>query len=203
MFIGSVGVIFLLLLGQIQFLNPIVQIAHFAYASILGSFIILSQFFKIKQLEKTTYILLSLLLLIYAISAIILTTGFKNTQLTEPVNEQYAMDDKDFLKTFYLMEDGESYYSAFASAIISDARFTSAPKDLTTWRFPTVFYFWKLVADNGNQIRIIFLTLSILSLFCSYLVVKKFVPPPNSSTLALFSNALFFGGFFEPFISFY
>lgn len=178
MFVKNGIILFLLFLGLIKPLNPLIQIANLAYASLLGSFVISTQFFKIKLLQKTTLILVSLLLLIYTIAATILSNELKNTQLKEPVNEKYEIDTQIFLKTYYLMEKGQGYYRAFASAFILDSRFEQVPKDSYAWRFPTTFYFWKLVAQNGYQIRIIFLTLSVMSLFCSYLLVKKFVPPP-------------------------
>lgn len=96
----------------------------------------------------------------------------------EPVNKTYISDELDHLKTFYLMKTGLGYYQArylSQKNTAGDEAERIWKKDLWGWRLPLVFYFWKIIANNGAGIFLGFIILSITSLICSYFIALKFV----------------------------
>jgi|SRR3989344_62038 len=181
-------ILFLLSLGLIRPLHSFVLITNLINLSLLGWLTL-----NIIQ-ERTIYLLLLFLLITYIGTAAIFLNKLGPSYLQEPVNEHYAIDQAVFLKTFYLMKKGESYYEAFASAMTYDSRFESAPKDSIAWRTPTIFYFWKLIAQNGQHLKIIFLTFSTLSIACVYFLLRKFVPPQTALLSSYLIIPYFLGG---------
>ena len=163
-------VISLLFLGQIKEENLIIQLINFGSFLMLGSFI-LSNWPQKNILRNTSLMLITFLMLMYSILAIPFLNKASNISLDEPVG--CTSDTQDFLKTFYIMKQGIDYYHAFSLALINCGGFQQAPKDSTGWRLPTSFYLWKLFARNGQQIRITFLTFSLMAILCSYLLMKK------------------------------
>lgn len=187
-------IIFLLILGLVGNYNPFLQFINLIFASLLGGYIILSDFPVFKSSEKISLVLLSVLLLIYTVSTIIFSGITPDPDLLEPRDESYSIDVKDNLKTYYLMESGENYYTAYANAIIKDSRFDKP--HTYHWRLPSAFYFWTTLANNGSQVRTLYSALSLLSLVSAYLLLKRYVGP----TIALLSPYLlmpyFYSGFF-------
>lgn len=187
-------ILFLIILGLIDTNNTFVRLINAIFAPILGSYIVSTRLTKSSFSEKTPLILLAFLLLIFTLSATLSSGETPISELKEPLDEKYSIDVKDNLKTYYLMENGMGYYTAYANAIINDSRFDKP--HTYHWRFPTTFYFWTTLANNANQIRTLYLTFSMFSLVSAYFLLKKFVGP----TLALLSPYLlmpyFYSGFF-------
>lgn len=163
-------VLSLLFLGQIKEENFLIQLVNFGSFLVLGSFILSSRSQK-NILRNISLMILTLLVLMYSILAISVINKSINISLDEPVS--CTSDEQDFLKTFYLMKKGLGYYNSYASALVNCGGFQQAPKDSASWRFPTSFYLWKLLAQNGKQIRIIFLIFSLITMLSSYLLMKK------------------------------
>lgn len=94
--------------------------------------------------------------------------------LSEPISGGYRSDEYVFLKTFYLMKDGSGYYHAYQNAFNQNAAATILEPEVFTWRLPTVFYLWKTVSHDGNDIFSLFVTMMFLSLVSIYFVLKRF-----------------------------
>lgn len=94
---------------------------------------------------------------------------------SEPANGGYRSDESIFLKTFYLMKQGNSYYSSFKYASENGSRKINLTHDASLWRFPTIFYVWSLTSHEGFQIFNLFWTLVLISLILIYLILRKFV----------------------------
>lgn len=118
----------------------------------------------------------------------------------EPV--KHWSDEMVFLRTFQFMRKGINYYQAIQQATIEDQKVTSySTNDVFTWRMPTVFYLWSMIASNGTQIGLLFIVLSSCSLLSTYFIARKFLNPLFSllSPLLLAPYALdafYYGPFF-------
>ncbi len=94
--------------------------------------------------------------------------------IEEPIFGQYSNDELSFLKTFYLIDQGNSYYPAFKIAREGLSTPNYLTSDTFLWRMPTVFYLWNIFANSGQQILTIFLFLSICLIEASFFLVKRF-----------------------------
>lgn len=121
-----------------------------------------------------------------------LSKSWKTVDLTEPVFGAYRSDEKIFLKTYYLIKSGSSYYDSFQSASANDFANIKLGPDVFTWRLPTVFYFWQ-VAQNGYQILTLYWVLAILFLASIYKIVKK-IHSTNAGLLAVLLTLPYFAG---------
>lgn len=123
--------------------------------------------------------------------------NFLNINLSEPFNKRYHSDELSFLKTFYLMEHGKDYYTSFKLARENLAGEIELNADTFTWRSPTIYLIWSLFLNNGVQIFITFVFLSLVSLGCSFLIIRKIsnakIGIVSASLLALyFIDTLFY-----------
>jgi hypothetical protein len=92
----------------------------------------------------------------------------------EPVVGTYTSDELCFLKTFYLVNRGENFYSAFKAGMEGVEEEKKLSGNVWLWRWPTAWYLWSLVADNGWQLLRWFWFLMGLTLISGYLVVRKY-----------------------------
>lgn len=127
------------------------------------------------DVKSLTFLALACLILSYLASAYFVIKEFCPCDLSEPKSEAYRSDESDYLKTFYLMERGGGFYVAHRQALILDQRFLDFKGDVASWRFPTIFYFWKVVANSGTSIRFSFLVLSSICLVSVYFLMKRFM----------------------------
>lgn len=127
------------------------------------------------DVKRLALFALACLILSYMVSAYFVIREFCPCDLSEPKSEAYRSDESDFLKTFYLMKKGDGFYVAFRKVLTNDERFLDFKGDVSTWRFPTIFYFWKVVANSGVSIRFSFLALSSMCLVSIYFLIKRFV----------------------------
>lgn len=91
------------------------------------------------------------------------SAGLRQGLGSEPTNLEYSYDALIYLKTFYLMESGQSYYPAVVSAAENDSRFAAEglvrdgkmfgfwPKP-SYFRQPLPFQLWTLLANDGGGI---------------------------------------------------
>lgn len=103
---------------------------------------------------------------------------FKNNpdlKLAEPIAGTYRSDELIFLKTFYLVKSGQGYYQSFAQGVAGDTGGIVLTSDTFQWRLPTIFYLWKFTAIDGYFIFVNFWFLTLVSLICIYLILKKFI----------------------------
>ncbi len=123
-----------------------------------------SKIFLIGLVILTTYILSALL-------TPTIINYFQIDSLGEPEFRTYRSDESSFIKTFYLMKKGESYYSAFYNARSNFIDGNLISGDPFTWRMPTVFYLWNF-AESGENILTLFIFFSILAIF---LILKQII----------------------------
>lgn len=128
-------------------------------------------------MNKKTSLLLVLITILIILVFVLFFQLNRNVFLTEPKLGSYRSDEMIFLKTFYLMEEGEEYYKAFEIANEGDMRGKVMTNDVFTWRLPALFYFWKFTASTGKQILANFWILVFLSLISSYFLLRKFLNP--------------------------
>ncbi len=123
-------------------------------------------------------------LLFYAVSTFILIVAsisftnfvqnrFGAVSLSEPGLKTYSSDEMAFLKTFYLMEKGQDYYSAYKTARENYSIGNLISSDVSTWRMPTVFFLWHIFANSGLGIFRLFVFFLSIFLVCVYLIFKK------------------------------
>ena len=143
--------------------------------------------FIISQIPtKKDLIVLILVIFGFVVSAWNNTNEVRRFLTHEPVTETYRTDLDDFLKTYYLMERGASYYQAFNQAVTENAYKNGALPNLWVWRLPTVFYLWQLVPGTwGLHIFGLFIALGIIGLGSAY---KIGLVLSGSSSYALLSS---------------
>lgn len=98
---------------------------------------------------------------------------FKVGNLSEPQNNNYSSEEMVYLKTYYLVKKGRSFYTAFRTA---DSTARNGPKlslDLNHWRLPTVFYIWDAFTQTGRELLSLFVFFSLILLLCSYMLLQK------------------------------
>src|SRR3989338_7945708 len=98
------------------------------------------------------------------ISAWVIASRYPVGMFEEPRLGTYRSDEMIFLKTYYLVEKGWNYYPAFSWAIEGDVRKIVLTSDIFQWRLPTLFYLWKVLANNGWQILWLFWVLALSSM---------------------------------------
>ncbi len=134
-----------------------------------------------------------LVIVLYSVHlSILLFKNYQGVDLFEPVFGTYRSDEKIFLKTYYLVKSGNSYYDAFQSASANDYANIKLGPDVFTWRLPTVFYSWQL-AQNGNQILILYWSLAVLFFISIYEIIKKLYCS-NAGLLAVLLVLPYFAG---------
>lgn len=97
--------------------------------------------------------------------------------LSEPELKTYSSDERMYLKTFYLMEKGEGFYQAFNQANEGVTGGRIMKSDVFTWRWPTLFYLWKLVSNQGQTILYAYWFLALSALSSGFLLLLKFTKP--------------------------
>lgn len=70
------------------------------------------------------------------------------------------------------MEDGEGYYPASLKAFEEDRRDFDLENFVYVWRWPTIFYIWKIFTNSIEGIWTLFWILAGITLFCSYLIAS-------------------------------
>lgn len=121
--------------------------------------------------------------IIWPLIAVFLTTSWINSgklrqYLThEPLAETYRTDMDDYLKTYYLMEKGETYYTAHETATQLNAFKTGLSGNIWSWRWPTLFYVWKLLpGQNGIVIWYAFILLTSVTLIAVWQIGRAYFP---------------------------
>jgi hypothetical protein len=101
-----------------------------------------------------------------------------HAKLVEPIPEQYDFDGRIYLKTYYLMERGEPYYRAFATAYTEDARYAHPPEAKLNYREPLLFEIWRwLPGRTGGSLHTWFLALVAVVMALGYRLARQFVGP--------------------------
>lgn len=92
--------------------------------------------------------------------------------------KSYVRDMGLYLKTYYLMKtDTSNYYKAHAKALLNHAEFheTTLPKDVWSWRLPTIFLMWSILPfENGEVVYALYVILAIVVLIASASIGKYY-----------------------------
>ncbi len=107
------------------------------------------------------------------ISAWFTALKYSKGNFDEPGLGTYRSDEMIFLKTYYLVEKGWNYYPAFSWAIEGDVRRIVLTSDVFQWRMPTLFYLWRVLANDGWQVSFIFWICVMTTLTTIFLMVRK------------------------------
>ncbi|MBI2863866.1 MAG: hypothetical protein HYX94_04815 [Chloroflexi bacterium] len=133
---------------------------------------------------KATIALLSLVLTMFLVT-IHSESSFMTVQAaSEPAAKSYGVDGILYLKTFYLMKQGEDFYGAFREAVRQDLRVDlpgvpDHPAQYFNYRLPTLHQLWVwLLPAKGNYIPSLVILLQIVALVCSFLIVHKWTGSP-------------------------
>lgn len=138
---------------------------------------ILSYIFSITFLaKKKLFVFLVLSVLIFGLFLTGLTEGRHIiTEVSHEPGVEYTTDMRAFLKTYYLMKNGENYYPAFAKGV-SGAEGTGFGLDIGGWREPFIFYLWKYLTVDGSQIYFLSIIFFSINLLASYSIARQFLP---------------------------
>ena len=102
------------------------------------------------------------LLIIFTFTSLTNSGKVKHFLETEQRNKTYRTDMDDYLKTYYLMKQGNSYYTSYLLAVEQNPFKGVISDNLWAWRLPTVFYIWLMLpAKDGRVIFYLFLSLSL------------------------------------------
>ena len=125
------------------------------------------------QLSKKAFLaLMSSIVVCFVLFSIKDSTSIRKNIKNEPINYSYSFDGLSFLKTFYLMKQGVSFYDANIYAIQHDARQGPPPVFVSGWRLPLTFWVWNVFAREGEGIWFLFLFCSVISLFALFDIAK-------------------------------
>ncbi|KKP59932.1 MAG: hypothetical protein UR52_C0001G0012 [Candidatus Gottesmanbacteria bacterium GW2011_GWA1_34_13] len=123
--------------------------------------------------------------LVFPIIIIFIITSYGNSKNLrnylshEPINGTYRTDMDDFLKTYYLMKQGNDYYSSYKMAVENNPFKGVVSTNLWSWKFPTVYYFWKILPGNAQSIYFVFIILAIFTLYSAYLFTANNLSEKN------------------------
>lgn len=125
-------------------------------------------------LHKKKYVGIVTKLVLVFFSFIVIFAAFRdsheirNKVSAEPENLSYTFDGLSFLKTFYQMEKGKSFYEANYIGIANDGRQGPLPIFISGWRLSTIFFIWRIFASNGVHIWLLFIFVSLMALWAAY-----------------------------------
>lgn len=121
-------------------------------------------------------VLLACLTLGYLLVAFIDGRPIRQVVKQEPIYDRYRTDMKSYLKTYYLLEKGVSFYEAYAIGEKGDAFTDNYPGEIWGWKTPFLFYFWKIFpGKDGRTIYWLFLSLVLTTPFAAFLIGKELV----------------------------
>lgn len=141
---------------------------------------------RIIRLKKEMLIPIPIII-IFLLTSFFNSTDVRQYLVIEPIRETYRSDLDDFLRTFYLMKQGKEYYSSFSQSVSDNAFKGYVAPNVWSWRFPTLFYFWKILpGGNGLTIYYSFIVLGTLLLYISYSLISLLLKP-SQKYLAILS----------------
>ncbi len=94
-----------------------------------------------------------------------------------PLSEKTQFDGPLYLKVFFLMKQGLSYYDALPKACEEDIRMGHAPTSVFSWRLPTAYEIWQIFPANGTYVQFLFVVMSALSLIAAFFFASRYLKP--------------------------
>ena len=124
--------------------------------------------------------------------------GFRASYAADRAPGTYSFDGFVYLRTYYLMKHGASFYDAYAQAYHGEAgQDASNPRLLSSpfmFREPVLFIFWKwLPGVSGMTVYWSFVALALAGMVVAYWLARRFVAPAPAlfSVVALASYLTF------------
>jgi hypothetical protein len=115
-----------------------------------------------------------------------------NVFLEESAKETYAFDGAIYLKTYYHMTRGMTYYEAMSLAFQQDQRFKTNPGEVLGYRLPTLFYLWKLLLPRGALwLNYGLIALTIFVIVSAFFIASRFLKPPLALVSPIFISTYF------------
>ncbi len=145
---------------------------------------------------KIVFNLLLVLILSFLLTPVIIDY-FHIDSLREPGFKAYRSDEASFVKTLYLMERGQNYYSAFRDARVNLLGGIRIDNEVLTYRLPTIFYIWTFFSLLGSTslVLCLFIFFSLFFLYSIYMIVKKLA----NKWAAVFSVLILLPYFYDTF----
>ncbi len=142
--------------------------------------------------KQFTFILLSTIIVCFIYFSMKNSESIRQIVKIEPLNYSYSFDGMSFLKTFYRMKQGISFYDANMYGISHDGRQGPPPIFVSGWRLPVAFWLWNSAARNGEDIWFLFLILSILSLYAMFDIAAMVVGRLGVLISSIFLTSYFY-----------
>src|SRR3989344_373272 len=129
--------------------------------------------------EKYKFLKISaifLLIFLYLISSWLNSENLRAILTQDLSKFAYNNDPGLYLKTYYFMGQNLDYYDSYKMAFLNRFEMQVIPKDVCSWRLPTLFVIWQLMpGKNGLYIYYLFLLLASLVLYTAYNIGKKYL----------------------------
>lgn len=182
--------IILLFLG-LGFINP-ANIYDTIFGLVLLSLVGLVSTNNLAKIFSKPFFQIVPFIFFFIASSFILGQSITSYLSHEPLVETYRSDLDDFLRTYYLMEQGNNYYAAFSQAVAENAFKGYVAHNLFAWRLPTIFYIWKwLPGISGVSIFYAFIGISI-SIFVSVYYLARNLLETQKKHLAILAPYLIY-----------
>ena len=129
--------------------------------------------------EKYKFLKISaifLLIFLYLISSWLNSENLRAILTQDLSKFAYNNDPGLYLKTYYFMGQKLDYYESYKMAFLNRFETQIIPKDVWSWRMPTLFVIWQLMPGKyGLSIYYLFLLFASLVLYTAYKIGKKYL----------------------------
>lgn len=104
--------------------------------------------------------------------------AWAESRLVDAPAETQAFDGQIYLKTLHLVEKGEPFYDAFATAFEADRRNGGPPASALGYRQPWPWLLWSVLPGSGGPaVRAWFVATVLIGLLCAYLTARRYLQP--------------------------
>lgn len=140
----------------------------------IGAGFVLAYFFrqKNKSFSAVFWILIAVNLLVF----VTVDGRALSRQLAHAPPKTFQTDMAAYLKTYYLMRQGVSFYQAYARA--ATTAFKCLPGEIWGWKQPFIFYVWRVLPGGGVSLQYFAGILFFINLFALYKITRKMLPAP-------------------------
>lgn len=111
-----------------------------------------------------------------------------------PAPGTYVNDDALFRRVFYLMHDGQDYYSAFANSWRGLQHADKLPSSVTAFRLPTMFWLWHFLPDDAFLVVVVFLVFASIGAVAAAYITGQLMgarfAPLASAAVAVYAMSI-------------
>lgn len=169
-------------------INIIQNLSYFKYLPVLSAILGILGYFAAKTISKylggktISFIFITVLVLNFNTEIFKLNISAFQDIDKPPKPLSYSFDGHHYLRTFYLMKAGNSFYESINTSLTQrkgDFKVTS----VYNIRPPLLFLIWKFLAPDGIFILALYIILSSMLFFISYVVIFNETNDPIVSVL--------------------